>query len=85
MSTLFEIKFLKFLKSFGIEQFFHVLGQIGGKCHLYSGYRMEKAKLVRMKRLPADQFHIRVVQIISDQRESEMLHVDADLVRASCL
>ena len=48
-------------KGFSGKQSCHVFGQIGGKCHLSSGYRMEKAKTVRVKRLPVDQFHIRIV------------------------
>lgn len=44
-------------KGFSGKQSCHVFGQIGGKCHLSSGYRMEKAKTVRVKRLPVDQFH----------------------------
>ena len=46
---------------------------------------MEKAKAMRVKRLPSDQFHIRVVKIISDQRKTKMFHMDADLVCASGL
>ena len=42
-------------KGFSGKQSCHVFGQIGGKCHLSSGYRMEKAKTVRVKRLPVDQ------------------------------
>ena len=71
-------------KGFSGKQSCHVFGQIGGKCHLSSGYRMEKAKTVRVKRLPVEQFHIRIVQIISDQRKSEVFHMDSDLMCAAC-
>ena len=70
-------------KGFSGKQSCHVFGQIGGKCHLSSGYRMEKAKTVRVKRLPVDQFHIRIVQIISDQRKSEVSQIDSDLMCAT--
>ena len=71
-------------KGFSGKQSCHVFGQIGGKCHLSSGYRMEKAKTVRVKRLPVDQFHIRIVQIISDRGKSEVFHMDSDLMCAAC-
>ena len=72
-------------KGFSGKQSCHVFGQIGGKCHLSSGYRMEKAKTVRVKRLPVDQFHIRIVQIISDQGITEVLHMNPYLMGAAGL
>ena len=67
-------------KGFSGKQSCHVFGQIGGKCHLSSGYRMEKAKTVRVKRLPVDQFHIRIVQIISDQGIAQVFHMNPYLM-----
>ena len=71
-------------KGFSGKQSCHVFGQIGGKCHLSSGYRMEKAKTVRVKRLPVDQFHIRIVQIVTNQRIAKVLHVNSYLMGAAC-
>ena len=35
---------------------------------------------MRVKRLPADVFHIRIIEIVSDKRKTDVLHMDADLM-----
>lgn len=37
-----------------------------------------------MKRLFADSFHIRVVKVISDKGETEIFHMDSDLMGSTC-
>ena len=41
---------------------------------------MGEAEPVRMQRLTADMFHVRVVEIISDQWVAEIFHMNADLM-----
>ena len=44
----------------------HIRRHWGGKLHAFPGDRMRKADLMRVQRLSADQFFIRVVQDTPD-------------------
>ena len=46
---------------------------------------MRERKSVRMERLSAYIFHVRIVEVITDQRITEMLHVNTYLMGASSL
>ena len=46
---------------------------------------MPEGQPVCVKRLAPDVLHIRVIQIVADQREPDVFHVDADLVGAAGL
>ena len=44
---------------------------------------MEKRQTIGVQSLSGDVFHIRVVQIVSDQRKTDVFHMNPDLMGAS--
>ena len=63
---------------------FYIFWQRGGKFHFLTGDGMTENKAAGMKRLSADSFHIRVVKVISDKGETEIFHMDSDLMGSTC-
>ena len=62
---------------------FHIFRQCGCEFHMLSRDRMNKGETVGMQCLTPDILHVWVVQIISDKRKTNILHVHTDLVCAS--
>ena len=51
----------------------HIFRQRGRKIHGLSGDRMRKGKPERMECLTADIFHIWIIEVVSHQREAQVL------------
>lgn len=58
----------------------HICRKGGGEFHRFPGDGMEKLQAMRVKGLPADPFHIGIVEGIADERESQIFHMNSDLV-----
>lgn len=66
------------------KEFRHIFRQRRCEFHRLFCDGMEKLKTMGVQSLPADDFHIRIVKIISDQRKSKIFHMDPDLMGTSC-
>ena len=61
----------------------HILRQRCRKVHFLSCNGMGKGQAAGVEGLSGDMFHIRIIEVISDQRVSQILHVDTDLMSAA--
>ena len=61
----------------------HILRKRGSEFHRFPGHGMGEGQPVGVECLPADVRHIRIVQVVSNERIAQILHVDPDLVGAA--
>lgn len=62
----------------------HILRKWCSKAHRFTGDWMIEGEFMRVKRLSGNIFHIRIVQIVTNQRIAKVLHVNSYLMGAAC-
>ena len=61
-------------------QYLHILRQWRNKVHMLPSNRMSKLHTIGMQCLSTHKFHIRIVEIISNQRKTEIFHMNTNLM-----
>ena len=68
-----------------MENAFHIFGERGYEFQSLPGYGMREDEPVGMQSLSLYPLHVRIVQMIPDERITDMFHVDAYLMGAAGL
>ena len=63
-----------------MEHTVHIFRKRGSENHLLSGNGVEKCQPVGVQRLSADEFHIGIVKIVSNEGMTDMFHMNTDLM-----
>ena len=58
----------------------HIVRERRGEFQLFSCDRMAEAQAVGVQRLAGDMFHVGIVQIVADERKTDIFHMDAYLM-----
>ena len=64
---------------------FHILRQRRHKVQLFSGDRMMEGQFPGMECLTPDEFHIRIIKVISDEGIAQIFHMNPYLMGAAGL